>query len=229
MARGKVGSRGSGKKIIRVFCEGESEQAYTEFLKRRFCDVAVIKYPKETGLFECALSHFRKTPEYRDYTNEIDEIWFLFDVERNDVDKWDDRLKKIKQLRKLRKNQKIRVRLLMTTGCIEYWFMLHYKFYIPSLQSVAEKERVIAELKSIEPQYEKGKFDITSKIAQDYSIAVENAKKTIKRLIDEGLPEIEETDERDRWLCRNCFTFSNVYEAIEFLENLECQMADCER
>lgn len=43
MARRKVGSRGSGKKIIRVFCEGESEQAYTEFLKRRFCDVAVIK------------------------------------------------------------------------------------------------------------------------------------------------------------------------------------------
>lgn len=34
MARGKIGSRGSGKKIIRVFCEGESEQAYTEFLKR---------------------------------------------------------------------------------------------------------------------------------------------------------------------------------------------------
>lgn len=30
MARKKVGSRGSGKKIIRVFCEGEREQAYTE-------------------------------------------------------------------------------------------------------------------------------------------------------------------------------------------------------
>ena len=54
---------------------------------------------------------------------------------------------------------------------------------------------------------------------------MENAKKTIKRLIDEGLPGIEETDERDRWLCRNCFTFSNVYEAIEFLEELEGQTA----
>ena len=27
----KTGGRGSGKVIIRVFCEGESEQAYTEF------------------------------------------------------------------------------------------------------------------------------------------------------------------------------------------------------
>ena len=36
MVRRKVGSRGSGKAVIRVFCEGESEQAYTEFLKKRF-------------------------------------------------------------------------------------------------------------------------------------------------------------------------------------------------
>ena len=37
MARKKrsCGSRGSGKQIIRVFCEGESEQAYTEYLKKK--------------------------------------------------------------------------------------------------------------------------------------------------------------------------------------------------
>lgn len=221
MARGRVGSRGSGKSIIRVFCEGESEQAYTEFLKRKFSDVAVIQYPKEKGLFECAVSHFRKDPTYKNYTNEIDEVWFLFDVEKNDVDKWDDRLKKINYLRKLRKNPNIRVRLLMTTGCIEYWFMLHRKFYVPSIQSVAEKERVISELKSEEPQYVKGNYNITSKIAKDYPIAVKNAKKTVKRLVDEGLPGLEETDERNRWLCRKCLTFSTVYEAIEFLESLE--------
>ena len=46
MAR-KTGGRGSGKVLIRVFCEGESEQAYTEFLKHKFSDVAVIEYPKK--------------------------------------------------------------------------------------------------------------------------------------------------------------------------------------
>ena len=221
MARKKSGNRGPGKTIIRVFCEGESEQAYTEFLKREFCDVAVIQYPKERGLFECAISHFRKDPAYRNYTNEIDEVWFLFDVEKDDIDKWDDRLNKINYLRKLRKNPNIRVRLLMTTGCIEYWFMLHYKFYIPPIQSVAEKEKVISELKAEVPLYVKGNYDVTSKIAKDYMIAIKNAKKTVRRLLDEGLPGFEETDERNRWLCRKCFTFSNIYEAIEFLETLE--------
>lgn len=110
MARMKVGSRGSGKTIIRVFCEGESEQAYTEFLKQKFSDVAVINYPKETGIFDRA---------------------------------------------------------------------------------------------------------------KDYPVAVKNAKKTMKRLLDEGMPGLDDTDDRNQWLYRNCLTFSNVYEAIEFLEGLE--------
>lgn len=156
MARKKVGSRGSGKTIIRVFCEGESEQAYTEFLKQKFSDVAVIKYPKEAGLFDRAADRFKKDPSYRDYTDEIDEVWFFFDVETKDIDKWDERYRIISWLRKLRKDTNIRVRLLMTTGCIEYWLMLHCRYYRPSLQTVAEKEKVIAELKVEEPLYKKG-------------------------------------------------------------------------
>jgi hypothetical protein len=47
MVRRKVGSRGSGKAVIRVFCEGESEQAYTDFLKKRFSDVEEIEIQKK--------------------------------------------------------------------------------------------------------------------------------------------------------------------------------------
>ncbi len=47
MVRRKVGSRGSGKAVIRVFCEGESEQAYTDFLKKRFSDVEEIEIKKK--------------------------------------------------------------------------------------------------------------------------------------------------------------------------------------
>ena len=221
MARKKVGSRGSGKTIIRVFCEGESEKAYTEFLKQKFSDVAVIKYPKETGLFDRAEDRFKKDPSYRDYTDEIDEVWFFFDVETKDIDKWDERYRIISWLRKLRKDTNIRVRLLMTTGCIEYWLMLHCRYYRPSLQTVAEKERVIAELKVEEPLYEKGNKEITARIAKNYPVAVTNAKRTVKKLLDEGLPGLEDTDVRNQWLYRKCLTFSNVYEAIEFLESLE--------
>lgn len=55
--RRECGSRGAGKSIIKVFCEGESEQAYTEYLKRKFSDVAVIQYPKRPCMcyFSCVL------------------------------------------------------------------------------------------------------------------------------------------------------------------------------
>ena len=220
MTRKKVGSKGTGKTIIRVFCEGESEQAYTEFLRQTFSDVAVIKYPKETGLFDRAEDRFRKDPLYRDYKEVIDEVWFFFDIETKDIDKWEERYRIIRYLRKLRKDRDIRVRLLMTAGCVEYWFMLHRKYYVPSLQTVAEKEKVITDLKMEEPLYEKGSKEITAKIASDYPIAVKNAKKTVKRLLNEGMPGLEDTDVRNQWLQKNCLTFSNVYEAIDFLEAL---------
>ena len=221
MARRNIGSRGTGKKIIRVFCEGESEQAYTEFLKEKFSDVAVIRYPKETGLFDNAENRFKKDPAYRDYKEEIDEVWFFFDVEMKDINKWDKRYRIIKWIRKLRKDTGIRVRLLMTTGCVEYWLMLHYKYYIPSIQTVSEKEKVIADIKMQEPLYEKGSKEITFKIAENYQRAIKNAKKIVNKLLEDGLPGMEDTDERNQWLCRKCLTFSNVYEAIEYLENLE--------
>lgn len=92
------GSRGTEKAIIRVFCAGESEQAYTEYLKKKFSDVAVIQYPKEPGLFDRAEDRFKKDPKYRDYTEVIDEVWFFFDVETKDVNKWDERYRIIKNL-----------------------------------------------------------------------------------------------------------------------------------
>lgn len=208
------------KPLIYVFCEGESEQAYTDFLKKRFEDVAVIKRPGTTGLFEVADNLFKKNNKYKNSAEVTDEIWFFFDVEMKDISKWKSRLTIIKKLRKLRKNPNIRVRLLMTTGCIEYWLMLHYKMYIPPLQTVAEKERVIAELTATEPTYKKGSTLATSKIAENYPVAVRNAENTMKNLLQDGLPGLEDTDERNQWLCLNCKTFSNVYEAINYLENL---------
>ena len=53
-------SNRSSKAVIRVFCEGESEQAYIDFLKMQFQDVAAIKYPRGTGLFETAKDSERK-------------------------------------------------------------------------------------------------------------------------------------------------------------------------
>lgn len=223
MGRRTSGSRGAGKLIVRVFCEGESEQAYVDFLREEFRDVAVISYPKETGateLFERASERFKKDPSYRDYKEVIDEVWFFFDIETKDANKWEKRYQIIKSLRKMRKDKKVRVRLLMTTGCIEYWLMLHKRYYVPQLQTVADKDRVIADLCLEEPTYKKGKKEVTAKIARDYPIAVRNARKTMENLLRDGMPGIEDTDVRNQWLCKKCKTFSNVYEAIEYLEKI---------
>lgn len=209
------------KPLIQVFCEGESEQAYTDFLKKQFEDVAVIKRPKSPGLFDEAYGLFKKDVRYKNSAEVTDEIWFFFDVETKDIGKWNDRLVIINRLRKLRKNPNIRVRLLMTTGCVEYWLMLHYKMYVPPLQSVAEKERVIAEIVSKEPTYSKGNQQATFKIARNYPTAVKNAEKTMKNLLPDGLPGLEDSDMRNQWLCTMCKTFSSVYEAIQYLENLK--------
>ena len=206
------------KPYIIVFCEGESEQAYTDFLKKEFSDVASIKRPSSTGLFEEADSKFKKDKFYRSNAEVTDEIWFFFDVETKDASVWDSRLKIIKRLRSLRKKPGIKVRLLMTTGCIEYWLMLHYEMYTPSIQTVAEKERVIERLRTKEPNYKKGDAGVTARIAQNYPTAVVNAKKTVSKLLQDGLPCLEDMDVRNQWLCQKCLTFSNVYEAIDFLE-----------
>ncbi len=176
------------KPLIYVFCEGESEQAYTDFLKHRFKDVAVIRRPPSVGLFEEAEARYKKD---------------------------------IKYLRRLRKNQEIRIRLLMTTGCIEYWLMLHFKMFAPSILTEAEKKRILTELTALEPAYEKGDYISTARIAEHYPVAVKNAEKTLYNLLQDGMPGLEDTDERNHWLCANCKTFSTVNEAISFLEELK--------
>lgn len=208
------------KPLIYVFCEGESEQVYTDYLKKTFSDVAVIKRPSATGVFEEADSLFQKDKRYKDSSEVTDEIWFFFDVEKKDIAKWDSRFKIIKKLRSLRKKPGIRVRLLMTTACIEYWLMLHYKMFTPPIESVAEKEHMKSEVCKREPLYEKGDYDSTARIAANYPTAVVNASQTVKNLLSQGLPGIEDTDERNQWLYRKCLTFSTVYEAITFLEDL---------
>ena len=91
---------------------------------------------------------------------------------------------------------------------------------MPQLQTVADKDRVIADLCLEEPMYKKGKKEVTAKIARDYPIAVRNARKTMENLLRDGMPGIEDTDDRNQWLCKKCKTFSNVYEAIEYLEKI---------
>ena len=207
------------KPLIYVFCEGESEQAYTKFLKNQYKDFAVIQCVPQTGLFEVARDKFKKDVKYRNYVDVTDEIWFFFDVEDSDIGKWEKRLKIVKSLRNLRKKPNIRVRLLMTTACIEYWLLLHYKLTVPPIHTVADKERILKQLQELAPAYTKGNLDETAKIAVKYKDAAQRGSQTLEALLAEGMPSREDSDERNEWLCRCQLTFTTVQEAIQFLES----------
>lgn len=208
------------KPLIYVFCEGESEQCYAQFLKEEFEEVAEIKYPKKTGLFEEARDKFKKEARYISAASETDEIWFFFDVEESDHIHWESRAKIIEQLRKLRKKPNIRVRLLMTTGCIEYWLMLHYQMMSPAINCTADKERILNQLKQKMPGYQKGDFETTKRIARMYQTAVRNGAKTLANLRPDGIPTLEDTDARNHWLHKSSKTFTTVQEAIQYLVSL---------
>lgn len=212
------------KPLIYAFYEGETEQAYLKFLKNRFSDVAVIKYPQKpfkTSLFEQTEDKFAKDPKYCEAAEVIDEIWLFFDVEEDKVDEdtWAEHIKIIRHLRRLKKKPGIRVRLLMTKACIEYWLLLHYEMTAPPIRTPADKNRIEKRLLAYAPAYVKGDETETKKIAQQYKAAVQRGEQLLNRLLAQGLPVREDTDARSKWLYLSDKTFTTVQEAIQFLES----------
>lgn len=69
------------------------------------------------------------------------------------------------------------------------------------------------------PSYEKGDYNSTSKIAQNYAAAIENGRWTLTRLSADGLPmrTPDDTKESDEWLFKNTHTFTTVHEVLEML------------
>ncbi len=212
------------KLAIYVFCEGESEMEYASFLKNEFRDVVAIQTPVK-GTFEIAKKKFKNEPKYRNNASETDEIWFFFDIdeEQGDKEKWDNRLKIMNQLRKLRKKPNIKVRLLMTTACIEYWLFLHFQKTQPPIKTSADKERMLNELQTKVPAYVKGDKATIYQIAEKYKIAIQNGEWSIAQLKTESLPRDTSEDGVNEWLYKNSKTFSNVHEAIIFLEELRAE------
>ena len=95
--------------------------------------------------------------------------------------------------------------------------------FAPPVLTVPEKEQMLRQVIKEEPTYKKGNYIATARIAQHYPTAVKNAGIVLQNLLKEGMPGLEDTDERNLWLCKNCRTFSTVQEAISFLESLKCE------
>ena len=102
----------------------------------------------------------------RDDVWDVDEIWMVFDTEPDLRPKWDEYWGIVQNLRKKCKNA--RVRLLMTKGCVEYFFLLHYEKTSPMIISPADKDCVVDKLAGDKycPGYKKGDQKTTYAIAE---------------------------------------------------------------
>lgn len=221
MAKPNKGKTRNVKRSIYIFCEGETEVEYANFLKERFGKVVAIQKPVKCT-FDKAWSNFNNSPKYTNKIEETDEIWFFFDVdaEQGDKQKWSDRVVIIKNLRALRKKPNIQIRLLMTTGCIEYWLCLHYERFSPSITTSADKETLLKRVVSKVPSYKKGDKSSIYSIAKEYKTAIENGDWSIQQLRLDSQPKGNKEDDISEWLYKNTKTFTNVHEAIRYLESL---------
>ena len=207
------------KKAIYVFWEGESEEAYTNALKKMFSAHAVIKTHREKGTFETARTFYRGNLAFKNALSEYDELWFFFDTEVDKANQWEHNMKCLKDIIAARGKNPIPIRLLMTTGCVEYWFLLHYERVRPAIVNPADKARVLTTLQNHVPSYAKGDQNATTTIAQHYEDAIENGRWTLECLKREGMPNNEK--QRDQWLYQGRHTFTTVHEAVEMLMGLD--------
>lgn len=209
------------RKALYLFWEGESEEAYAKFLREKFSTVADIRIHPDSGLFHCAKAAFRGNVKLKNAREEIDEIWFFFDTEPEMAGNWDSYYKVICALRKRgRKREPIRIRLLMTTACVEYFFLLHFEKTRPAILTVADKAHIARRLQSFVPAYRKGDFLSTEQIGAQYPVVLENGEWAMQELLESELPQKMGIDARDRWLFTCGKTFTTVHEAVGFLSDL---------
>lgn len=125
-----------------VFCEGKTEAAYVDLLRRSFrVPMEIIARVSDSNISQPYIDRCKREK----FTTADDKTFLMFDL---DVPGMLERLRKIKD-----------AVLLLSNPCVEYWFLLHYKDTNKEL-STAE---CLAILKNIDADYVKGSFSTAMK------------------------------------------------------------------
>ncbi len=158
-----------------VFCEGKTEAAYVDLLRRSFrVPVEIIARVSDSNISQPYIDRCKRDR----FTTSADKTFLMFDL---DVPGMLEHLCKIKD-----------AVLLLSNPCIEYWFVLHYKDTNKELSSA----ECLALLRSIDKDYVKGAFSTAMKRALIDSVeeaakrakskeAYSNPSSTIHLLTDE--------------------------------------------
>lgn len=140
-----------------VFCEGKTEAAYVDLLRRNFrVPVEIIARVSDSNISKLYIDRCKRDR----FTTPEDKTFLMFDL---DVPGMLDRLKKIQD-----------ATLLLSNPCIEYWFLLHY---VDVNREISSSE-CLALLRSKDPAYSKGEFSTAMKrvLIEDIEAAGDRAK-----------------------------------------------------
>ena len=125
-----------------VFCEGKTEAAYVDLLRRNFrVPVEIIARVSDSNISQPYIDRCRRDR----FTTPEDKTFLMIDL---DVPGMLEHLKKIKE-----------ATLLLSNPCIEYWFLLHYNEVNKEMSSA----QCLARLKAIDAEYSKGDFSVLMK------------------------------------------------------------------
>ena len=127
MSRRTASKQKETKPLFWVFCEGETEKEYVNFLKSLYrvpikIEIKIVK----SNISDAYIKSFKG----KGFTHDKDRNFLMYDADVKDV------LEKIKKLKN--------IELLLSNPCIELWFLLHYeghRAYIDSKGCVRKLEK----------------------------------------------------------------------------------------
>lgn len=147
------------KPVFVVFCEGETEEAYLDFIKQTYRSPFKIIPKVEGGKITQHLIQAR-CREVKISRNENIQVYLMYDMDKPDI------TAKLLQLK---------AHLLLSNPCIELWFLLHCK----DQKSAINTEDTIKALKHIGSPWNHYKKPEISAVQKDY--LKQHVQEAIKR------------------------------------------------
>jgi hypothetical protein len=155
-----------GKKInptYFVFCEGESEESYIQFLRSKYrLPVEIVPKITKNEIHERIIREsIKSSPKH-----EKDQIFLMYDIDVRGF------LEKLQSIQK-----RIKSALLVSNPCFELWYVLHYGNHSAEITS----ENCFRKLLSLCSVYKKGHLPskLKDKLEEKKSEAIRHAKKLI--------------------------------------------------
>ena len=138
MSRRTASKQKETKPLFWVFCEGETEKEYINFLKSLYRVPIKIKIKiAKSNISDTYIKSFKG----KGFTHDKDRNFLMYDADVKDV---------VEKLKKSKNTE-----LLLSNPCIELWFLLHYQNQTASIKT----KDCVRNLKNMNPSYKKGTID----------------------------------------------------------------------